>query len=73
VTETEDILPQEGQVHGQRKHTVGILIFSGRFSDSNNSEKSFVRQPLKGLSVTKGCYTWTSYPLVSNKSMFRYM
>jgi len=53
MTETEDILPQEGQVHGQRKHTAGILIFSGRFSDRNNSEKSFVRQLLKGLSVTK--------------------
>jgi hypothetical protein len=73
MTETEDILPQEGQVHGQRKHTAGILIFSGRFPDRNNSKKSFVRRPLKGLSVTKGCYTWKSYPLAPNKSMFKYM
>jgi len=53
MTETEDIPPQEGQVHGQRKHTAGILIFSGRFSGRNNAEKSFVRWPLKGLSLTK--------------------
>jgi hypothetical protein len=71
MTETDNILPQEGQVPGQRKHTAGILIFCGKFSDRNISEKSFVRWPLKGLSVTNGCYTWKSYPLVSNKSMFR--
>jgi len=37
MTETDDILPQEGQVPGQRKHTARILIFSGKFSDRNNS------------------------------------
>jgi hypothetical protein len=48
LTDSGNILPHEVQVHGQRKPTAGILIFSGRFSDRNNSEKSFVRWPLKG-------------------------